>query len=409
MMAHEMEALERNVRLYPWYASAFNAFFWMPVFFLYFNERFPLENVLRLEAIYYIAVVFFEVPSGYFSDSFGRRITLIVSSAALVTAYALFFFGIGFALFAAAQICLAAGISFSSGTDTSFHFDSLAALGREKEFADREAGIARNIFLAGAGAAIAGGFVAVFQLRLAYGLSFLAALTAFFIAICTAEPTTHERKNVLGFGFSGQIKECLRSLRTPSLGWLFGYAVIMTVLNHVPYEFYQAYLGLLTLDLNLWTKSTPVVTGLHMGVAMLFGAWFASQSIRFRDWLGNVPSLLVGTLVQTVIITLMAFLLNPILAVLLLFRTFPRALMIAPLNAAVAPQVPQAQRATYLSLQSLAGRLSFAGVLFMLSLVAGSDNPTDWPSLSLILRLCSGISLVGLLALAVTASIRRAT
>ena len=408
-MAREMEALERNIRLYPWYASAFNTFFWMPVFFLYFNERFPLESVLRLEVIYYIAVVFFEVPSGYFSDSFGRRITLIASSAALVTAYSLFFFGGGFVLFAAAQICLAVGISFNSGTDTSFHFDSLAALGREKEFADREAGIARNIFLAGAGAAIVGGSVAMLQLRLAYGLSLPAALTAFFIALYATEPTTHERKNVLSFGFFGQLKECLQSLRTPSLRWLFGYAVIMTVLNHVPYEFYQAYLGLLTLDLNLWTKSTPVVTGLHMGVAMLLGSWFASQSIRFRDWLGNVPLLLVSTLVQTAIITLMAFLLHPILAVLLLFRTLPRALMTAPLNAAVAPQVPQAQRATYLSLQSLAGRLSFAGVLFMLSLVAGSDKPTDWPSLSLILRLCSGISLVGLLALAVTASIRRAT
>ncbi|MDP6484806.1 MAG: hypothetical protein QGH70_13325 [Nitrospinota bacterium] len=83
--------LERNVRLYPWYAVAFNTFFWMPVFFLYFSAQFSLENVLRLEAVYYAAVVLLEVPSGYFSDTHGRRKTLLVSSAALVFAYALFF------------------------------------------------------------------------------------------------------------------------------------------------------------------------------------------------------------------------------------------------------------------------------------------------------------------------------
>lgn len=38
-----------------------------------------MSRVLRLEAIYYIAVVFLEVPSGYFSDRFGRRQTLLIA------------------------------------------------------------------------------------------------------------------------------------------------------------------------------------------------------------------------------------------------------------------------------------------------------------------------------------------
>ena len=43
---------------------------------------------------------------------------------------------------AIAQVLLAAGFAFNSGTDTSFHFDSLVAVGREDEFADREERIA---------------------------------------------------------------------------------------------------------------------------------------------------------------------------------------------------------------------------------------------------------------------------
>lgn len=74
--------IARNARLYPWYAGLFNAHFWMPVFFLYFLRYMPLVDVLRLEAVYYLGVVLLEVPSGYFSDRFGRKLTLLISNAA---------------------------------------------------------------------------------------------------------------------------------------------------------------------------------------------------------------------------------------------------------------------------------------------------------------------------------------
>ena len=70
--------LERNTTLYPWYRAGYEAYFWLPVFFLYFNERFSIERVLQLEAIYFLSVVLLEVPSGYFSDRIGRRPTLLI-------------------------------------------------------------------------------------------------------------------------------------------------------------------------------------------------------------------------------------------------------------------------------------------------------------------------------------------
>ena len=97
-----MGSAARNGRLYPLYQAFFNAYFWLPVFFLYFSEQLPLRRVLQLEAIYYLTVVVVEVPSGYFSDTVGRRRTLMVAAAALVVSYALFFFGTGFAVFASA-------------------------------------------------------------------------------------------------------------------------------------------------------------------------------------------------------------------------------------------------------------------------------------------------------------------
>lgn len=401
-MTLQTAGLERNVRLYPWYAASFNAFFWMPVFFLYFSERFPLESVLRLEAIYYAAVVLVEVPSGYFSDAIGRRPTLLISASAIVAACALFFFGSGFLLFACAQVCLAVGIAFNSGTDTSFHYDSLAALGKEKEYGEREARAARNAFIAGAAAALLGGGAAVLQLRFAYGLSLVAGLITLGIVAACIEPTVRERAARPGLGVVSQLRACAGFLGRPVLRWLFGFAVLMTVLNHVPYEFYQPYLGLLAGDLKMRGEGTPLAAGLHMAAAMLLGSWFAAKSIRLRDRIGVGPVLLAAALIQTVVIAVMGFVLHAVVVALILLRTAPRALMAAPLNAAVTPQVPQAQRATYLSMQSLAGRLSFSVVLVALSYAAGPGAAADWPVISLMLRFSTGIAVVGLFWLAVT-------
>ena len=183
----------------------------------------------------------------------------------------------------------------------------------------------------------------------------------------------------------------------------------MTVLNHVPYEFYQPYLEALGSELDLPAKGAPLAAGSHMAVTMFLGSWFALRSVRIRDRLGLGPALLLSALLQTVVIGMMGFILHPAVTLLILLRGVPRALMTAPLNAAVIPEISQAHRATYLSIQSLAGRLSFSGVLFLLSWVPVPGAPVEWVSLSLMLRLCGAFGLAGFIALAATVntSLRR--
>ena len=83
-MAAASEALERNLRLYAWHQLTAGTLFWGPIFFFYFSERFPVEQVLQLASIYYLSVVLLEVPSGYFSDRISRVATLRISNAAMV-------------------------------------------------------------------------------------------------------------------------------------------------------------------------------------------------------------------------------------------------------------------------------------------------------------------------------------
>lgn len=391
----------RTVRLYPWYTGLFNAHFWMPVFFLYFLRHMSLADVLRLEAVYYVAVVLLEVPSGYFSDRFGRRPTLLIANGLLFAAYLTFLSGSGFGPFALAQVFLAAGLAFNSGSDTSLHFDALASLGREAEFDVREARVARNSILSSGLAGLAGGAVGVLDLRYAYGLSALAALAGVGMVLAMIEPGDRGRRQV-ATGVGEQLRTCARLLGSPVLAWLFAFYVVMTVLNHVPYEFYQPYLELTLANTMLTDSGTPLAAGVHVGLVMVVAAWFASRSVRFRDRVGLATGLLSATALQASIILVMGLVLHPLVALVLLARSVPRALMAAPLNAAVAPRVGRAQRATFLSIQSLAGRLAFAGWLLLLAWLPAPASGDARRGLSARLLFSGAFGLTALVALAAT-------
>ncbi|AWV88674.1 MFS transporter [Bradymonas sediminis] len=395
----DLEKIERNARLYPWYIAVFNAFFWMPVFFLYFGENLGLARVLQLEGIYYAAVVVLEVPSGYISDRFGRKTTLLGASLMLVVAYLIFFFASSFSAFAAAQVVLAAGIALNSGTDTSFHYDSLTALGREVEYAQREAVAARSAMLATSLSALIGGGVAAIDLRYAYGLSVIAAVAGLITVLSFTEPQSKTAAQAAPF-FS-QLHDCFRHLRQPRLAWLFGFVVLITILEHIPYEFYQPYLDLLGAQLDFSPK-TALIAGVHMAIATLIGALFAHNSARIAGRLGIAKTLLLAALLQLIIISVMGLFLNEVIVALILLREIAGGMTRAPINAAITPYIPQKQRATFLSIQSLAGRVGFSALLVGLSFSTGNIDTHTWSALSHLLLICAGLGARGLGVLAIS-------
>lgn len=401
------KSLERNVLLYPWYSGVLHAYFWLPVFFLYFNSHFSLSNVLRLEAIYYIAFISFEVPSGYFSDVFGRRKTLLIANASIVCAHCLFFLGSDFFVFVLAQVSLALGFAFNSGTDTSLHYESVAGLGNQSEFADREAKVVRNTFVAGAVAAIVGGGIAYIDLRFAYGLSIVSGLVSLAIVAAMMEPATNETEDSTNIGFVHQLYLCARLLRQPALLWLFCFSVMMVVLNHVPYEFYQPYIALQSDALGISTASTPAVSGTITAITMLVASIAAAKSVWMRNRVGLANALLLTMVFQTIIIMTMGLILHPIVLGLILLRSCPRALMTAPLNAAVAPEIPQRRRATFLSFQSLVGRLAFSGVLVLFSFIETSNDPAGDKSIFPYLQIAALVGVGGISLLGVTSKVLR--
>lgn len=396
---------ERNVNLYPIYRAASDAMAWLPVFFLYFSEQLTLSEVLMLEAAYYIAVVVLEVPSGYMSDVIGRRKTLLLSCFALLAAYICFLGSTEFAGYAVGQILIAVCIAARSGTDTAFHYESLQALDRTDEYGDREAVAGKYGFIATAAAALAGGFLGSYNLAYPYLLSLLTAAVALYIVFTFTESgdvKDIDNNSPSGNSFFNQLQACFRYLKHPLLFWLFIYTVYMTIFVHIPYEFYQPYLRLLENQNALAGIKAPSMAGILFALTALIAAATSAYSIKWQRQLGLSRLLLVAAAVELAIIASMAIMLHPLIAMMLILRSGPMAVVTAPTNASIAPLIQNNHRATFLSLQSMAGRLGFAIVLAGFALLVTDSQSADWSSLAILLRISAAAGLIGLVLMAYT-------
>ena len=395
-----MNRAERSLRGWGVAYPLTNAFFWAPVFFLYFNSRFPIEQVLQLEAIYYAAVVVLEVPSGYVSDRFGRVWTLRASAVAAVAAPLLFLFGEDFLGFALAQITLATHFALLSGTAQAFHADTLDGMGRSGEFPERESRLSRRAFLVKAAAALVGGAVGIVDLRIAYGLSALAALALLGTLFLLDEPPRARGQEWHAIG--AQLRRAIARLRTPLLGWVFAYVLLQTTLEHIPYEFTQPWLAAALGEDVADVQRTPLVAGVVVAAVAAVGAMAAGWSSAAMERFGVVGTLLGVTALQTALIGAMAAWIHPALALLLLLRSVQPAVGHVVVAAAITPRVPQGERATYLSLHSLAGRLGYSTVLLGLAGLAVGGGVDEIASMQRMLMGAGVLAAVGLLALAVT-------
>ncbi len=372
------------------------------------SQSLPLDQVIELSAVYYLSVFLLEVPSGYFSDRIGRRITLLLAAGSLLASYSCFIVGAGFWWFAAGQFLLAAGIAMQSGTDTALHYDSLKALGREHEYAGREASAEQWGLMMLAFATLSGGMLGLIDLRLAYVFSLLSALFMAAITWRFVEPVSAGETQAVPPGFASVVLSCLDRLRDPLLGWMFLVVILLYALAHIVFEFYQPYITLMNLSLPEVSTRAPLVSGIVISVSMFGGAIGARASIAWQTRLGLVGILAVAMFLQLGIVAVMAIAVSPVALVLVCARNFPMALVHAPVRAAIAPRIGREQRATYLSMQGLSERLFFAVLLLGLASELERGAAVDGPTLLGILGMTLWIGLAGALALfAFSARIKR--
>lgn len=158
----------------------------MPILMLFYKDMgFSDRESFLLKAFYSIAIVIFEIPSGYVADVIGRRKTLVFGSILGTLGFFVYATTSGFYGFLVAEIILGIGQSFVSGADSAIMYDSLKAVGRQNEYVKYEG---RNFTLgnyAEALAGILGGTLAAINMRYPFiiqtGIAFMAVPASFML------------------------------------------------------------------------------------------------------------------------------------------------------------------------------------------------------------------------------------
>lgn len=377
------------------------AVFFLPVFYLYFEQRLAVDQVIALEAVYYLSGMVFEVPSGVASDRFGRKPTLVLAAVLQAIGALLVFSGDSFAAFALGQALLASSWSFVSGTDTALLYESLKATGRAQDQLRYEVALSRAGLGALSAAAFLGGLLGTVHLGSAYlATAALSGLAAWF-ALGLAEPP---RLEAASSDPAPGPAAWLALLGKPIPRFALLVSITAMVLHHVPLEFLQPIVRERLNELAPELASdTPWVSGALLGSTMLLGALATHLVPPLRRKLGPAPILLGGLALQGAVLTVLAFTVHPVLGLVLVLRSVPQALTRPVLRTLLHPELGDRMRATWFSGQSLLGQGVFAAVLFGVAAWIGDLDQMGRGDLQTLLGgfvLLAGVSVLGLALLA---------
>lgn len=343
----------------------------LPVFVLFTREHFGVSGALQIASLTYLFIVVLEVPSGWMSDWLGRVPTLSAAAASTAIGQVCFLLGDDrFTIIVLGQFFASAGWAFLSGTDVSFHYDTLEALDRSEEYTDRQARVASLSYVTRALTAVLGGLIGLVSLQLAFAVALCFAITRFIVTRMYYEP---DRLGAAAEPFVGQIGKCLAYLRDGFMAWLFFYGVALVTLEHVAFTLMQPWLTQMLGKEPDDLGATPVLSGALFAVVALVGAVAARGSAPAVRRFGTVATLVALGAVSAVVVTGMALSYSYLIMGLVVLRSVQGAAAPVVLSAAVAPRTEQRHRATLLSINSLAGRSVYGLLLLKVSFDVDDD------------------------------------
>lgn len=168
----------------------------MPVITLFFMENgLNMRDIFILQALFSMSVITLEVPTGYFSDKIGRKISIIIGYLFSITGYFAYSLASGFWSFVGAEILLGFGCSFVSESDSSLLYESLLEI-KMGEDCTRLEGRRLSMGLASESiAGVLGGLIAILGLRFPLYCETAVLITALPIIFSINEPTVRSTKD----------------------------------------------------------------------------------------------------------------------------------------------------------------------------------------------------------------------
>ncbi|MCP4376942.1 MAG: MFS transporter [bacterium] len=325
----------------------------IPILVLFFQENgLSMKQVLLLQSCFSVAIVVFEVPSGYFADVIGRKFSIIIGSVLGFIAFVIYSFSYGFWGFLGGELIMGLGASFISGADSAMLYDSLLATSREEDYKKIEGRMSSVGNFSEGIASIVGGFLALISLRTPFYWEVATCFFAIPIAFTLVEPPVHKRDNS-----EGSFRSILRIVRYSlhehaEVKWLIFYSAVIGASTLTMVWFIQPYLKLVGLPLPLFGIVWAALQ-FSVGIFALRSHWFEARVGRKKS------------LVSLIVLSAMAYFLlsyfSTIWAIGFIFIFyFVRGVGGPVFKDYINKLIESDIRATVLSVKNLVGRLLFA-------------------------------------------------
>ena len=354
--------MDRNIRLLGLQFIMRNALFFVPVLVLYFRDEIGLSfrDFLYTEAVFALTIVLFEVPSGWLSDVWQRKYTLLASDILWLAAMVLLLIADYFAMALAAQCMFGIALSLSSGTNVALLYDTLLAIGRSDEFGQTQGRLSGFAFYSVATSSLVGGFAYELNHHLVIWLCIGTASLSLLSTSFLTEPERHKSavdQNPLQ-DMMQTVKYALRENADVGLIVVFSAALLCAtkLISYSQQPYYSA--------LGIPEQAYGIFYAAGFGLA-----GFASHmSHRTETWMSNFQALVLAWGLAVAGCLASALYLGPHgVLLLILGGIFVYGGATPRIHSAINKRIASDRRATILSTQSLLVQLSFVP----LSLVIG--------------------------------------
>jgi len=385
--------LARDLQLFHVYRLLSTSYLFLPVLITFFVSRgLDFTHIALLNTVYALTAIVFEVPTGALADRFGRCRAMMLGSLLMAIGCVVDFNGRDFWTFALGEGLLALGMTLTSGADSAYLYDLLLACGKEHEYRRHEGSATAAKLLGAAAALVAGGFVGRAAPAMTYAATACVCAAAALVAMMMREPPI-QRDDDSDF-LHGMAHAARAVVTRPPLLFAVGFSVLLfTLLREAQNYLYQPYLN--------GAGVGTVGVGIVLAVFSVFGAAGAQRIESVRRRLGETglvwslplalaaSFVLMGRFITVWGIGLIAVqsLVNGI------YSPFSKEL----LNREIADS---GQRATVLSVESMARRLAFGAFAPIAGVLIDSHG------LNAALYLCAGAGFVGA-SLLIASGVRR--
>lgn len=356
---------KQNVKLLSWFYVLQNLRFYVVLSALYFSHvtgSFALG--MSVFSIAQISQAVFEIPTGIYSDSIGRRKSLIFGTVLSLLSVLLYAIGTWYVVLVIGAIIEGIFRSLFSGNNDALLYETLSEGGQKSTYHAVLGKIHSNLEMSGFFAVIIGGFLASQSYELMMWLSVIPQILSLFIALKIAEPKVIREKVGNIYAHIGDAVMAYKKnskLRNISLASIIGVGV-----GDAAWSFQSVF----------YRSVLPVWA---VGSVLSLNFLISTISFRLSGKIIDTFKALNVLIYQEVYSRFLYFL-------ALLFPTVASPFVMAAASVLYGPgevakntllqeEFTDKQRATMASLNSLAGNCLFAVLAFFIGLIADKVGP----------------------------------